>query len=1467
MKACRLIARRTEGSLDMSHDVTTSTRLASVGVLAGALADGLRALGPNVATIVNQDAGSGLADGLLRLQRVAAFCGFWGVGSYLGALIELTNQVEHLIAQKANLEDRRGRVTVLVNGINALGVYLRDLAAGHIVSIRLLNESFAQVIRRARPELLNFSPEEAKPLLFMAAPPSIEVDALWVPEPGAGHKALVEALSEALAGGDLTVAALQSISQANPYRSLSGLFEASASCLDTLDPDYVADLRDEMGEILASLSKGVPVVPPVPHAFTFSAILYHLATIEDPLPQQQRIRARYGLTDARGEALALQETATKFAEAMERVKVGLEKAVPTMSGISVQRDAAEIAKHADRLPSPAFQLLAKLLHQLTQEWGDRPSQGDWERAMILVLLMLEAANTWGHPLPQDELLVQARRIEQGQPAGVCLSIQRRVTNAALQSLIQKLQARMESTAKEADALVSDGPITPADEGLASQVGQSIAAHLRAIAAIILTIGLVRGADAAERVANAAADTASWVDPGRLQNLVRGLASLRVFISRLRPGSLLDLDDGDDHFAEHLAAQQAPAVLDDRSALPEAVSPEDVEPESVREPLPEVEPVLRAPPQTTDPIEADQKVMPAATSELEPGEELASAGADVEPIVDQPLPQEFGNLVPASLTPAAHSDFLDMASPSFDLSTEGVPSTLDWDVEDLTREFLGAAEEKQDAPRLSDPVLLEIMFDEAATCLDGIAACMLKLDSDPLAVAEIRRLVHTLKGGARTCGLEASGAVLHAMEDRLDLVPDGEGALSPFKAAFDAGIADVRNRIEKAQEIAEAARLTIPDGGASAIRAAQAIEPGPGPETAGDGSSEVGEAQASGVSEASSDAVRGLQSAEQGGRIAEQTMRVPAKLVSSVGDASGKVQTASRQSLDNLLSMERSVRSLLDNLAKLQPAIQELEQHSISGTPTGRSTGGGHGFDHLEFDRYTALKDVVSRVQEGFSDTWVSAKAISESLRRGLQTSKEGEASSGEGQRAASELLLVSIESQQARLERVVLRACEDLGKQADLTVDPAAKIPATAINRIVPALEHVLRNAVAHGVESPDIRAQSGKQLRGRITVGLPLDGRVEGGAVRLAVRDDGAGIDVARVRSVAVRRGLIPESAVLTDAAVRDLLFLPGFSTAAAVNEVAGRGVGLDVVRSALVSMGGNVSVSPVPSGGTEFILTIPTDVASMAVVTVSAAGFSCHVPLSLVKRVVPLSAGLDVTVDPDGAVARIDGVTYPLLDLRRRVPVIDEQSRSSSIHSRGHLVLMKDTSITTAVYVDQVGHQQRVVTKPLGPIVRDVPGMLAGAVAADGSVMLIVNPMQLPEVTLAPEGVLKSEASRPTVLVVDDSETVRVHTARTLERNGYSVVAVPGGAMALQSLEEGLDPAAVLCDLEMPGMSGYDLLSELKGRATTSAIPVVIISSRSASKYQERALELGAAAYLTKPWDESALLRTLHANTPERV
>lgn len=1448
----------------MNHDVTTATRLASVGVLASALADGLRALGPNVATIVNQDAGSGLDDGLGRLQRVAAFCGFWGVGSYLGALIELTSQIEQLIAQKANQEDRRGRVTVLVNGINALGAYLRDLAAGHTVSIRLLNESFAQVIRRARPELLSFSPEDAKPLLFMAAPPSIEVDALWVPSPGAGHKALVEALSEALAGGDLTAAALQSISEANPYRSLSGLFEASACCLDTLHPNYLADLRDELAEILSMLSNGVPVVPPVPHAFTFSAILYHLATIEDPLPQQQRIRAKYGLTDVRGEALAMQETANKFAEAMERVKVGLERAVTTMSGISVQRDAAEIAKHADRLPSPAFQLLAKLLHQLTQQWGDRPSQDDWEKSMILVLLMLEAANTWGHPLPQEEMLEQARRIEQGKPAGICLSIQRRVTNAALQALIQKLQARMELAAKEADAVVAHGPITSADQGLASQAGQSIAAHLRGIAATIQTIGLVRGADASMRVASAAADVASWIDPSRLQELVRGLASLRVFISRLRPGSLLDLDDGDDHFAEHVTAQPEAALLDEGACQPDALSLVEDEPETATEPqrAREVEPALQVQAQPAHAIEPDQELMPAGLPELESGEELVGAGAGVgvEPAVDQPLPQELGNLVPTALTPAAAGDFLDLAAPSFLFSSESVPATLDWDVEDLTREFLGAADAKQDAPRLSDPVLLEIMFDEAASCLDGIAACMQRLADDPLAVAEIRRLVHTLKGGARTCGLEASGAVLHAMEDRLDLVPDGEGALSPFKAAFDAGIADVRARIEKAQEIAEAARLATPFGAAPSIQLAPAGEPASGPEITNEDSTEA-------ASDASYDAVRGHQSAEQVGRIAEQTMRVPSKLVSSVGDASGKVQTASRQSLDNLLSMERSVRALLDNLAKLQPAIQELEQHSISGTPTGRSTGGGHGFDHLEFDRYTALKDVVSRVQEGFSDTRVSAKAISESLRRALQASKEGEASSGDVQRAASELLLVSIESQQARLERVVRRACEDLSKQADLTVDPAAKIPATAINRIVPALEHVLRNAVAHGVESPDIRSRSGKQQRGRITVGLPLDGRVEGGAVRLAVRDDGAGIDVARVRSVAVRRGLIPESAILTDAAVRDLLFLPGFSTAATVNEVAGRGVGLDVVRSALVSMGGNVSVSPVPSGGTEFVLTIPTDVASMAVVTVSAAGFSCHVPLSLVKRVVPLSAGLDVAVDTDSSVARIAGVTYPLLDLRWRVPVIDEQSRSTSIHSRGHLVLMKDTSITTAVYVDHVGHQQRVVTKPLGPIVRDVPGMLAGAVAEDGSVMLIVNPMQLPEVTLAPEGALKSEANRPTILVVDDSETVRVHTARTLERNGYSVVAVPSGAMALQSLDGGLDPAAVLCDLEMPGMSGYDLLSELKGRATTSAIPVVIISSRSASKYQERALELGAVAYLTKPWDESALLRTLHASTPERV
>jgi chemosensory pili system protein ChpA (sensor histidine kinase/response regulator) len=307
-------------------------------------------------------------------------------------------------------------------------------------------------------------------------------------------------------------------------------------------------------------------------------------------------------------------------------------------------------------------------------------------------------------------------------------------------------------------------------------------------------------------------------------------------------------------------------------------------------------------------------------------------------------------------------------------------------------------------------------------------------------------------------------------------------------------------------------------------------------------------------------------------------------------------------------------------------------------------------------------------------------------------------------------------------------------------------------------------------------------------------------------------------------------------------------------VSELAGRGVGLDVVRSALSSLGGVVTVNSTQGKGTEFTLTLPTDAASMSVIPVSAGGFKCLLPLTLVRRIVPVSAGVEVDVDLEGGKATISGVEHELIDMSRRVPADGGPVRAG----RGHLVLMKESNVVKAVLMDSVGPQTRVVVRPLGPFVRDIPGMVAGTAMVAGGAGLVVNPLQLNEISREAHHE-RAGQSLPKVMVVDDSSTVRLVTSRFLKRNGYSVETARDGLEALQLMAKGSVPDVFLFDLEMPGMGGFELISEVRRKTEFKDTPIVVISSRTAEKHRERARTLGATAFLAKPYEDAQLHEVL--------
>jgi chemosensory pili system protein ChpA (sensor histidine kinase/response regulator) len=424
------------------------------------------------------------------------------------------------------------------------------------------------------------------------------------------------------------------------------------------------------------------------------------------------------------------------------------------------------------------------------------------------------------------------------------------------------------------------------------------------------------------------------------------------------------------------------------------------------------------------------------------------------------------------------------------------------------------------------------------------------------------------------------------------------------------------------------------------------------------------------------------------------------------------------------------------------------------------------------------------------------------------------------------------------------------------------------LDRMTGAFEHVLRNCVTHGIESPQDREAAGKAAMGAIVISV----RQDGNEVSIELRDDGAGLNLDRIRQKALGLGLITADAEPTESDLAQMIFAPGFSTAETVTELAGRGIGMDVVRSEVNAMGGRIETSTAAGQGTSFKLILPLTTAVTKVVMVRCGDLVASIPTNLVEIVRRVKVPELEQAYATGQVAYAD-LTLPFFwfgGLLQHSPRGSFEGRSLPV------VVVRSAQQRVALHVDEVLGNQDVVVKNLGPQLSRVPGLAGMTLLASGAISLIYNPVALATV-YGPEALAWSQqvadapdeahshapshqaqpepAAVPLVLVVDDSLTVRRVTQRLLAREGYRVTLAKDGLDALAKMAEET-PAMVLSDIEMPRMDGFDLVRNLRGDARWRDIPVVMITSRIAQKHRDYAAELGVDHYLGKPYNEEELL-----------
>ncbi len=861
----------------------------------------------------------------------------------------------------------------------------------------------------------------------------------------------------------------------------------------------------------------------------------------------------------------------------------------------------------------------------------------------------------------------------------------------------------------------------------------------------------------------------------------------------------------------------------------------------------IEPV--APALAVEPMMSAQAINGSVAVDFVPALELPV------PLTDKLLPDTPAILPPAR-RPAAFNAAARMSmAPAFS--------------EDIDDEF--------DAVDVIDPDLFPIFEEEGAELMPQLGGALRQWAARPDNLGarnEVLRTLHTLKGSARLAGAMRLGEMAHRIESDIEHLGTD--------AAFSQNFESLLTTFDAMQANFEA--LRHPGVAPGALEPLQPLPPAAeadvqAPAESQGSQKEVDVATESGgrkvtISLAQATALQPLRPAASG------SIRVRSQLLDRMVNQAGEVMITRSRLEAELNQLRGSLNDLSGNLNRLRSQLRDVELHSETQMQSRlqQAKEAQLGFDPLEFDRFTRVQELTRMMAESVNDV----ATVQRTLQRTVEATEDDLIAQGrqtrELQRDLLRTRMVEFEGISERLYRVVRQASKETGKQVRLDLQGGTiEMDRGMLDRMTPAFEHLLRNCVVHGIEDPQTRTGAGKDPNGLITVSLQQSGN----DVSVEFRDDGAGLNLQRIREKALTSGLLVAGQQIGDDEAANMIFMPGFSTASQVTELAGRGIGMDVVRSEVNSLGGRIETSTVAGKGTNFKLVLPLTTAVTQVVILRAGSSSVGVPANVVETVRRISAK-DLQQAYNTGVLDVAGEAVPFF----WSGALLQASRCSSEPQAktAPVVVFRSAAQRLALHVDEVLGNREVVVKNLGPQLSRLPGLAGMSVLASGAVVLIYNPVALATVygqqarawssdsaephmlelsgadvsaggDLAVASPAQGAPQIPLILVVDDSITVRRVTQRLLQREGYRVSMAADGLQALERLQEER-PTVVVSDIEMPRMDGFDLARNIRGDVRLSSLPIIMITSRIAEKHREHAKELGVDHYLGKPYAEDELL-----------
>jgi chemosensory pili system protein ChpA (sensor histidine kinase/response regulator) len=826
------------------------------------------------------------------------------------------------------------------------------------------------------------------------------------------------------------------------------------------------------------------------------------------------------------------------------------------------------------------------------------------------------------------------------------------------------------------------------------------------------------------------------------------------------------------------------------------------------------------------------------------------------------------------------DEVEIPFESFDL--EGVSE----DISSLTDQTFMVEHDEVLLDVGEDEELVQIFIEEAKEFIEQIETSFQQwLDNvdDHTAIEGVQRNLHTLKGSARLAGIMPVGDLSHGVESVMTAIVEKE--IDPIDTVTDT----VRHAIDhlalQIETIAKSGKVPASENEIDQLQNLLGGEPTPSHaglietiQAVQEESTEEEDTSEKVVETATvlpfNDEIAKLlepekKEAKESFKPTKEQVRVNADLMDRLVNHAGEVSIY-RARLEqqnsvlgfNLSELEQTVSRLHNQLRNLE--IETEAQIIYRWEREHEDDRDKTEFDPLELDRFSTMQQLSRALMETVNDLGNINESLSDLQRETDTLLLQQSRISTDLQDGLLRTRMVPFAQLVPRMQRLVRQTAGQLGKKANLECfGVKGELDRSILNRMVPVLEHLLRNSVSHGIEFPEDREKAGKQELGRISLYLDR----EATDVLITLSDDGKGLDIEAIRKRALEQGMIDANAEISDDDLVQCVLLPGFSTAKEVTQISGRGVGLDVVTSEVKQLGGSLEIDTQPGRGTSFIIRLPLTLAISDALLVRVGEEVYAVPHGSISGVVRIRRQeLMACYAGEREGFKYSGKTYKVGYLGRMMGTgqheIPETTRWLP------LLLLQTGEHQAALQVDELLGSRQVVVKSLGKQVGSVRWITGGTILADGRVALILDLAALVRMdathAAAPLSVVGEAAEKRTedqlrVMVVDDSITVRKVTSRLLERHDMEVVTAKDGVEAVALLQEQV-PDIMLLDIEMPRMDGFELARHINNSVDYYGLPIIMISSRVGDKHRQRAMDLGVKRCLGKPYQESELLDNIN-------